>query len=225
MTKTLKWYSHNWLVHKIIWSNLAEVMPKYAKGRLLDIGCGDKPYERLVKSIVNEYVGLERADSQHSLSKAHIIADAYDTKQGDDSFDTILSTSVLEHLEHPQEAINEIYRILKPGGHVILTCPLFWHLHEEPRDFFRFTKYGLSHMFAEAGFQILEIRALSGFLVTFTQEFAYFINPMKRTKLFAPIITLVQWTIQKIAYFFYKFDKSHDFTWLYLVIARKSEQY
>ena len=225
MNESLKWNSHNWLVHKIIWNNLAEVVPKYAKGRLLDIGCANKPYENLTRSIVDEHIGLEHVNSQHPLSKADIIADAYDTNQLNDSFDTILSTSVLEHLERPQEAIKEMYRILKPGGHVILTSPLFWHLHEEPQDFFRFTKYGLSHMFAEAGFQILEIRALSGFLVTFSQEFVYFINPIKRTKLLAPIITLVQWTIQKIVYLFNKYDKSHNFTWLYLVIARKNGQY
>jgi SAM-dependent methyltransferase len=225
MLKRINWNSHNWLVHKIIWNNLSEVAPKYAKGRLLDIGCSNKPYESLTKSVVDEHIGLDHLDSEHSLSKADIIADAYDTTVEDHSFDTILSTSVLEHLERPHEALSEMYRILKSGGYLILTCPLFWHIHEGPRDFFRYTEYGVRFMLERAGFEIIEIRPLSGFVVTFAQEFVYFLNLFKRNKLLIHMVNILQWVIQRMAYSLNRYDKSYQFTWLYLVIAKKNENY
>ena len=218
------WTTHNWLVHKIIWQNLSTVIPKYAKGRLLDIGCADKPYELLTKDRVKEYVGLDYAGSKHSLSKADVIADAHNTNLKDSSFDTILSTSVLEHLEHPYEAICEMHRILKPGGHVILTCPLFWHLHEEPNDFFRFTNHGLRLMFTKAGLDIVTLKPLSGFVVTFAQELLYYLNQFKRNGIIKFFFNILQWCLQKAAYYINKYDKSHQFTWLYLIVGRKNEK-
>ncbi len=223
MQKSTAWNTHNWLVHTIIWQHLSGVISKYAKGRMLDIGCADKPYEMLTNYKVEEYVGLEHAGSLHSLSKADVIADAHNTPLEGSSFDTILSTSVLEHLKHPYEAICEMHRILKPGGHIILTCPLFWHLHEEPNDFFRFTKHGLRFMFAEAGLDILILQPLSGFVVTFTQELLYFLNQFKRNRVLKFILNVLQWWLQKAAYSLNKYDKSHQFTWLYLIVGRKSE--
>lgn len=113
MRGRLKWTSHNWLVHQIILNHLSKIIPRYSKGRLLDIGCSDKPYEPSTKFIVDEYVSLEHADSQYSLSKADIITDSYNTTIERHSFDTILPTSVLEHLECPHKAIKEMYRILR----------------------------------------------------------------------------------------------------------------
>jgi SAM-dependent methyltransferase len=222
MKKRMAGNSHNWLVHRILWNHLSEVIPKYAKGRLLDIGCSDKPYEALARSFIDDYIGLDHATSQHSLSKADIIADAYNTTLEDSSFDTVLSTSVLEHLERPHDAVTEIYRILKPEGYVILTCPLFWHIHEDPRDFFRYTEYGLRFVFEKAGFEIVEIRPLSGFVVTFAQEFVYFLNILKRNRILSHMISLLQWGIQRTAYSLNRYDKSFQFTWLYLTVGRKS---
>ena len=141
MKERLVWNSHNWLVHKIIWEHLSIIIPKYARGRLLDIGCSDKPYELLARSFVDAYVGLDHLESQHALSKVDIIANAYCTGIKNRAFDTILSTSVLEHLERPSDAIHEMYRILNRNGRVILTCPLFWHIHKEPRDFYRYIEF------------------------------------------------------------------------------------
>jgi SAM-dependent methyltransferase len=80
---------------------------------------------------------------------------------------------VLEHLEEPEAAIRECHRVLRPGGTAIYTVPFIWHLHEEPRDFFRYSKYGLRYLFEKVGFEIVELRALSGFWVTFGQLFVY----------------------------------------------------
>ena len=102
-----------------------------------------------------------------------------------------------------------------------LSVPLFWHLHEEPRDFYRYTKYGLEHLFATAAFQVIEIKPLAGFVVTFGQELVYFLNPLRRG-LVKRLMAALQWSIQAFAYFLSRWDRSYKFTWAYLVVAQKS---
>lgn len=224
MQHNAKRNSHNRLVHRIILCHLKAVIPKYSKGRLLDIGCGDKPYEDLARAFVDEYVGLDHICSQHSLSKADIIADSHNAPIKDHSCDTILATSVLEHLERPNDAIGEMHRILRTGGHVILTCPFFWHLHEEPRDFFRFSKYGLRYLFESNGFEVLELKALSGFWVTFGQLFVYYLYRFRRGGKLSPLwwlIPAIGSIVQGIAYMLDHLDKAEQWTWMYMVVARK----
>ncbi len=214
------WLSKNWLVHHIHDTALEIAVRQYAKGVLLDIGCGEKPYYMLTKNYVTEHIGLDHLGSDHDKSQVDIFATAYETGVVGNSINTVLSTAVLEHLERPQDAINEMYRILKPDGHAILSVPFFWHLHEEPRDFYRYTKYGLNHLFVTAGFEIVEIKPLSGFVVTFSQELVYFIGHLQRGLLRYPI-AILQWLIQKIAFWLNRWDKSYGYTWAYMVVARK----
>jgi hypothetical protein len=71
--------SHNWLVHRIVLDHLSKVIPRYARGRLIDIGCSTKPYEFLTKPVVAEHVGIDHSGSLHDLKYVNIIADAYNT--------------------------------------------------------------------------------------------------------------------------------------------------
>lgn len=114
----------------------------------------------------------------------------------------------MEHLERPQAAMCEMYRILKPNGHVILCAPLFWHLHEEPRDFYRYTRHGLANLFTTAGFDIVNIKPLAGFVVTFWQEWVYFLSYFCHGPLHLPV-NMVQSVIQLLAY---GWDRSSSFT-------------
>lgn len=213
---------HNWLVYRIHDKALAEALNQYADGVLLDIGCGEKPYQKLTQDLVTKHIGLDHPGSSHSKQQVDIFGTAYDTGVANDSINTVLCTVVLEHLERPQDAINEMHRILCPDGHVVLTVPLFWHLHEEPRDFYRYTKHGLRHLFETAGFEIVVIKPLSGFVVTFSQEFVYFIGRLRRGLLRYPI-AILQLVIQQIAFWLNRWDKSYGYTWAYLVVAKKTD--
>ena len=62
------------------------------------------------------------------------------------SFDAVFMMEVLEHVPEPQQALSEIRRVLKPGGRLILSVPFIFPLHEEPHDYYRYTKYGLAYM-------------------------------------------------------------------------------
>jgi ubiquinone/menaquinone biosynthesis C-methylase UbiE len=147
----------NVLVQWIVQKNLVETSKKYLNNsRLVDIGCGTKPYKTLLASYVTEHIGVDHQESLHDLSNADLLGTAYKIPVSDSSFDSALCTAVLEHLEEPEQALRECYRVLKLGGIAIYSVPFIWHLHEEPRDFYRFSKYGLKYLFEKTGFEIIE---------------------------------------------------------------------
>ena len=98
---------------------------KYAKGKLLDMGCGSKPYELIFSDVVDKYVGIDLPPSK-STSKSENRADVYgsvlDLPFESESFDTVLSTQVLEHVPEPKRMLEEAYRVLKKGGYLNINC-------------------------------------------------------------------------------------------------------
>ena len=84
-----------------------------------------------------------------------------------ESYDTALCLELLEHVPDPSRALSEISRVLKRGGWLILSVPHLSRLHEEPNDFYRYTKYGLQFLLERAGFHALEIAPRAG-VVSFT---------------------------------------------------------
>lgn len=219
-----KLLTENWLIDKIEDRVTLLAIRKYAMGKLLDIGCKEKPYEEMLASHITKHMGIDHEGTVHDKSKIDLFGTAYDIPVENEYFDTILCTYVLEHLEDPDKAIKEANRILKTGGCAIYTVPLFWHLHEEPRDFYRYTKYGLRYLFEKNGFEIVELKPLSGFWVTFGQELVYYLWRFRKGGKLNPfwwIVPIVGIVIQGICYLLNKIDHSEEFTWMYLLVARK----
>jgi SAM-dependent methyltransferase len=217
------WHYSHWLVHFISLRELKKVIPRYLRGITIDIGCGTKPYRDFITPFTQRYYGLEHPKTLNDKSLADVYAVAGSLPFKDRSVDTVFTTAVLEHLEEPLDAIREFARVLKQGGNVIATVPLFWHIHEEPRDYFRYTSYGLRHLFTKAGFEIEVLKAMSGFWVTFTQHFSHMVlrfhkGPMK----LVPVLPLIAVVIQAAGFVLDKLDKSERWTWAYCLVARKS---
>ncbi len=218
--------SHNWLIFAIIIPALRKVLRQYAGGKLLDIGCGTKPYRLMVKPYVSEHIGVDHAQKPQDPSAVDVCATAYEMPFPDSSFDTALCTDVLEHLEDPQAAVSEAYRVVKPGGRAIYTVPLFWHIHEPPRDFYRYTEYGLRYLFENAGFEVIRIEALTGFVVTFSQELVYYLYQFRRGGAINPlwwIVPVLGTAIQATALVANKFDRSQMFTAEYLAVVQRPQ--
>lgn len=213
---------HNWLVRTIHDKRLAEIAPRFFSGRLVDIGCGLKPYAHLLAPHVSEHVGVDHEDTPHDQSRIDLFGTAYGIPASDASFDCALCTAVLEHLEEPEAALRECWRVLKPGGHAVYSVPFIWHVHEEPRDFYRFSRYGLAYLFEKAGFEIVEIRALSGFWATFGQLLVYNLYRLNRGPLrWLRIIDAVGFVMQLCAYGLDRIDRTERWTWMNMVVARK----
>jgi len=124
--------SSSYLVYKYLFRDLKTVIAKYASGKLLDVGCGNKPYQSLFTNL-ETYTGCDVVQSSRFL--VDVICPATKLDFENESFDTIFSTQVLEHVDDHQEAFSEISRVIKPGGYFIFSVPFTWELHEEPYDF------------------------------------------------------------------------------------------
>jgi len=133
----------------------------YIKGDILDVGCGGKDrYSDLFAK--NKYI---RMDNNPDF-KPDIVGDAQQIPLPDAGFDSVFCTQTLEHLAQPQKAVNEFFRVLKNNGYCLITAPHFNELHEEPHDFWRFTKYSLEMIFKDAGFRKIEVKPLGGYYST-----------------------------------------------------------
>lgn len=127
-------------------------------GRLLDLGCGNQPFRVWYEPMVKEVVAADAAPIpgvvQIDLSAPLPFEDA--------SFDTIMCTQVLEHVENVENATAEIARVLRPGGHALITVPFLYPLHEAPYDYWRFSHYGLRSLLTRHGLEVVSLDARGG---------------------------------------------------------------
>ncbi len=129
-------------------------------GRLLDVGCGTKPYRALFH--VESYRGL---DIDSPITRGLGIADdLYDGKgfpYQDGTFNSVLCNQVLEHVFNPDEFLAEINRVMKSGGKLLLTVPFVWDEHEQPYDYARYSSFGLKALLEKNGFIIITQKKLT----------------------------------------------------------------
>jgi len=144
----------------------SEQIPKYAKGKLIDLGCGKIPLYGFYKDFVEDVFCVDWGNSLHKNPYLDLEWDI--NKKLDFSknkyYDTIILSDVLEHISAPKNLINEMYRILKRGGILLMTVPFYYWIHEKPFDYYRYTHFGLEKMFKESGFEIIEIKSTGGIL-------------------------------------------------------------
>jgi SAM-dependent methyltransferase len=194
-----------YLVYKPLFRDLQIATAKYANGRLLDIGCGNKPYRDLMTN-VTEYIGCDIIQSSNNC--VDIISQAANIPVDNNSFDTVFSTQTIEHVEDHLAMCTEAHRVLKNGGYFIVSGPMYWPHHEEPYDFFRFTKHGFKYILEKAGFEIVDIKANGGSWATAGQSLIHAIeNHVPKTvigkvfrKLFYKlnIIVLINWSFDRL---------------------------
>ena len=171
--------AHNWLIYNIGDQFLVKYAHLY-RGVLYDLGAGESPFKSFFLQYVEKYVAVDWSGSYHK-TKADVIADLNKALPVDaEVADTVVSISVLEHLCEPQIMLNEAYRILKPGGAIMLQVPWQWWIHEAPYDFFRYTPYGLKHLLTKAGFEDVVIHPQSGYFTTAVLKWNYFTNRFVR---------------------------------------------
>ncbi len=127
-------------------------------GTLLDIGSDRQPYREELSEQVERYI----ATDYELRPGVDFLSSATSVPLADESVDSILMTEVLEHVSDPFTAAGEAFRVLRPGGKLLLTTPQTWGLHGEPYDFYRFTQHGLRHVLTTAGLEIEVLEPYSG---------------------------------------------------------------
>ena len=127
---------------------------RYIRGHLLDVGCGLRPYEKTFFSGATRYVGTDYLSDR---SRPDLVCSALELPFREAMFDTVVSTEVLEHVSDPAKALGEMRRVLKPGGHMVLTTPMYWPRHEVPYDFYRYPYDGLLSLVKGSGLEMVKL--------------------------------------------------------------------
>lgn len=153
------------------------------KGRILDLGCGSKPYKHLFIN-AQEYIGVDIENPAHDHSKEDINV-FYDGKTipfDNNHFDSIFFSEVLEHVFNPNEIVKEINRVLKNNSMLFLTTPFIWDEHEEPNDYGRYTSFGIKHFLENNGFEIIHFQKTGHFTEVISQLIILYLRFILYTK-------------------------------------------
>jgi len=144
-------------------------------GRLLDFGSGRKPWKSLFQ--VDEYIGIDIAESghDHKDSLVDFYYDGHTIPFENRSFDSVFASDVFEHLFNLDEILDELYRVLKPEGQMLVTIPFAWNEHEVPYDFARYTSFGIRSIMEKHGFEIVHLHKTGTGFETVCQLFNTYI--------------------------------------------------
>ncbi len=122
---------------------LIHALKAYCSGDVADVGCGRAKYQNLIREYSKTYTTIDNGSSGPQFSGVNfvpdIIADVGAISVENDSFDTVICTEVLEHVQDPFLVVREISRILRSGGHAIISSGWISPYHQEPEDYWRFS--------------------------------------------------------------------------------------
>ena len=131
-------------------------------GRALDAGCGGQPFRHSIESCGMKYHSLDAVGQPGMVTDfvCPIDGTLHEALLTAEPFDLILCTEVLEHVADWNAAWSNLSRLLAPGGKLIITCPFFFPLHEEPYDFFRPTLHAIAYWAERHHLEHVELRKL-----------------------------------------------------------------
>jgi SAM-dependent methyltransferase len=188
----------------------------------LDVGSSElHPYQSLFDS--ERYLGVDY------FERADVKADASSLPFASGVVSVVLLTEVLEHLPHPAGALQEINRVLCNEGHLVITVPLIWGVHDHI-DYQRWTEHGLVKILNEAGFEVLYLKRRGGVFSMIgcmvAQIPVQVFGEMKYQRHWWAIgAFVISWAlltpIPWLASLFDRLDHRQDFTLGYSVLCRK----
>jgi SAM-dependent methyltransferase len=154
--------SATWVVRSALAAWLraqAEELRAHGRVRILDVGCGPKPYYPFFAEVAAEYVGLDVVENPAAELRGSVEAMPVD----DASFDVVLCTQVLEHCDDPAQAVRELRRVTAPGGRVLASTHGVQVYHPSPQDLWRWTHEGLRRLFeSNGGWSSLAVEPAAG---------------------------------------------------------------
>lgn len=206
-----------------IYYKTKQICSKHMGGIVLEIGAGGNYLKSEFKSLYNVWISL---DYDLRLDSIDLRGDGQQLPLKNGIFDTIISIDVLEHVPNPEKFVSEMFRVIKPGGIVILSTPFFFYLHDAPFDFFRFSKFGLTTIFQRIGFEVIEVEPTAGVISIIGILISIFITKVfmfstRLLKIMLAINQLIQ--IKLLLPIDKKLDKNNRFAQGHFIVAKKIE--
>ncbi len=192
---------------------------------VLDAGAGECPHRSLFVHTHYVTVDLGIGDRTWDYSGIGVLGDIHSLPFRNGVFDAVVNISVLEHLQEPRVAVSEFARVLKPGGQLFLSTVQCWEIHQQPNDFFRFTRFGLEYLFQKAGLRAVRVEALGGYfwLLGFRLlNILSFFQRSWRWILFALLAPVFGFLLPVILYYLDPLDKTRAYTLGYFCRCEKS---
>jgi SAM-dependent methyltransferase len=165
-----------------------EVAPAGSGQRVLDVGCGSKPYLPLFAAVTKEYVGLDVEPGPH----VDVVAPAEALPFEDGEFGVVLSTQTLEHALDPAQVIREIHRVLAPGGVALVSTHGTAVYHPCPTDLWRWTQEGLEKLFRDNGnWSRVELAGAGGTAACIGRLIAFYVSAALEPAILSPVRRVV----------------------------------
>jgi SAM-dependent methyltransferase len=191
---------------------------------VLDAGAGEGQYKRFFDG--HRYVGVDLGvgDAGWNYRALDALTDLSALPFPADTFDAALNIVTLEHLRDPAAAIAEIARVLKPGGRLLLVAPFEWEEHQQPHDFFRYTRFGLRMLLESGGLCEIQIVPAGGFFRLLSRRLLNGLQFFMRGVggLLLPPAVLIFVPLSLLVPLLEPLDRDHHFTLGYICTARKS---
>ncbi|RIK41060.1 MAG: class I SAM-dependent methyltransferase [Chloroflexi bacterium] len=138
--------------------------------RVLDAGAGDGRYRHLFLHTQYEATDFGQVHKHYVFERLDFLSDLRHLPVAEDYYDQVICSQVLEHINEPAQMLQQLHQVLKPGGTLWLSTPLFYAEHETPHDYFRYTQFGLRYLLEKSGFDILQLEWLEGYYGTLAYQ-------------------------------------------------------
>lgn len=165
-------WQYDYPILRLLRADLEELLSHVpAGGQALDLGAGQSPYAQLLEA---RGFAVQTLDPDLSGSPLHH-ASGERSELPAGSFELVLCTQVLEHCRDPRAVLAEMRRLLKPGGHAIISVPHVWFYHPHPEDHWRFTPEGLAALCADSALSLRRMHCQGDSVACFLQIVAFLI--------------------------------------------------
>jgi SAM-dependent methyltransferase len=190
---------------------------------VLDAGAGEGRYRDWFRHC--RYVGVDLGigDRRWNYAGLDVLGDLTRLPLPDESFDAMVNVVVLEHTRQPDRVVAELARALRPGGRLLLVAPQQWEVHQQPNDYFRFTRYGLEWLLDQAGLAPLRLEPVGGYFTLLARRMLNGLNFFHGGVrwLAFPIVALVAGGCGLLLPALDALDRDKHFTLAYVCVAEK----
>ena len=185
--------------------------------RVLNIGAGG-PVQGIIELSLN--TKKRTTIDIDPARKPDIVMDVTNLEFNDNSFDLVIMMEVLEHVKEPKKALSEIYRVLSHNGKLIMSTPFILGIHDEPYDYYRFTKYGLEYLLSDYKIEIQETNDFAHTILVLIGRLVK--SKLRRDKIVSLMIFMPLLLVYPIVFIVSKIVVSSHITTGYFVKAKKN---